>query len=113
MNTKAIVMSRVRAIHALRPLISSTTLAVFLFVFALAGIGKEVWVAKIIENMPSVANVSAFVNFFLSAFMSTTFMVQALSVIVLAALIYIARETAKLLVPTPQQASLLSASAIR
>lgn len=96
MNTKSIVMSRVRAIHTLRPFVNGTAFAAVLAVVALSGIGKEVWVARIIQNMP-VTDVSAFAHFVATAFFQTTFMVQALTLGTVGALAYIARETARFL----------------
>jgi hypothetical protein len=94
MNTKTIVLSRVHTIHALRPFVSQGAVSLAVFLGALWGIGKEVWVAKIVANMPSLTDIGGLVNFFLDAFMTTSFSVQILSVLVVAALIYTAREMA-------------------
>lgn len=95
MNTKAIVLSRVRTIHALRPFISQGTLSLAVFAGALWGIGREVWVAKIVSNMPSLTDIAGLSNFFLNAFLTTSFSVQMLSVLVIVAVAYSAREMAK------------------
>ncbi len=96
------VMHRVRTIHTLRPLLSEAMLAFVLFAVALYGIGREVWVAKIIANMPSATNVAALTRFMVAAFLNTHFIVQALTVLALAAFVWLAHEMARTL--TPQRA---------
>lgn len=95
MNTKAIVLSRVRAIHALSPFVSQGALSLLVFAGALWGIGREVWVAKIVANMPSLTDIAGLGNFFLNAFVTTSLSVQVLSVLVIVAVAYSAREMAK------------------
>ncbi len=87
------VMRRVRRIRALRPIISSGGLAAFVFVLALWGIGKEVWVARVLQNAPH--NTVLLPQFYLAAFDHTRLVVQALTLLTLASLIYLARETAR------------------
>ena len=86
------VMRRVRTIHALRPFFSTATLASLLFLLAVWGIGREVWVAHVLQNMPSMQNVTSVARFFASAFMSTRFIVQVLAVVAVAAFVWAARE---------------------
>jgi hypothetical protein len=83
-------MRRVRAVHLMRELFTPTTASVAVFVLALWGIGREVWVAKVFQNMPSITNVSAVAQFYLAAFMDTRFIVQILTVITLGAFIWLA-----------------------
>ncbi len=87
------VMSRVRAIHTLRPVISLGTLSVLVLVFALWEIGREVWVARVLENAPHTFIQTP--QFYLAAFTHTRFVVQALSLTTLAALLLLAREVAR------------------
>lgn len=75
------VMRRVRTIHTLRPLTSMTAFSVALLVLALWGIGREVWVAQVFANMPSVADVAAFTRFVASAFLHTDAIVKTLTVL--------------------------------
>ena len=84
------VMRRVRIIRILRPLISTTTLAATLGFFALLGIGHEVFVAQVFQNVPT--GVLSVGRFFLSAFSHTTFMVQALSLTILASGLWLLRD---------------------
>lgn len=95
MNTKTIVMSRVRTIHALRHLVSAPAVSALVVVAALWGIGREVWVAKVIANMPSMTDVSSLAYFFFDAFVSTTFLVQLLTVATILGTAYAAREAAQ------------------
>ncbi|MDB5194875.1 MAG: hypothetical protein JWO84_59 [Parcubacteria group bacterium] len=81
-------MRRVRVIHAVRPLLSGTALGSFLFLLALYGIGREVWVSHVIANMPALADVAAVTRFFVAAFLNTRFIVQVLTVLGGAALVY-------------------------
>ncbi len=91
-NIQEVVMRRVHRINHMRPLLSTGTLAFVVFGFALFAIGREVWVAKVLQNMPSMTDVLAVVRFFEAAFINTRFGVQVLIVIALAALIWLARE---------------------
>ncbi|HYF28897.1 MAG TPA: hypothetical protein VEA36_00845 [Candidatus Paceibacterota bacterium] len=86
------VMRRVRTIHAVRPLASTTALSAFLLLGGLWGIGTQVWVAQVYANMPSVADVGALARFAIAAFANTEFIVQALTLVVLAAAVWIVRD---------------------
>ena len=83
------VMRRVHIIHALQPLLTMTAFSVVLFLLAGWGIGREVWVARVFQNMPSPVDVGAVVRFYLAAFINTRFIVQALSLITIATFIWI------------------------
>jgi len=87
------VMRRVRTIHLVRPLVSTTALSFVLLLGTLWGIGREVWVARVFENMPK--DVGALLQFAVSAFTHTEFLVQALSVIALFAFIWMLRDAFK------------------
>ncbi|MEJ0053602.1 MAG: hypothetical protein WDN10_02655 [bacterium] len=89
------VMRRVRIIRASRMALSLETGALILAAFALYGIGREVWVAKVFANAPSLAHINAFMHFWVSAFLDTRLPVQLLSLVVLVAVVYLARETAR------------------
>jgi hypothetical protein len=69
--------------------------------FALWGVGREVWVAKVFENMPSMADVPAVTLFFLRAFQDTDIVVQVLVIVALAALIWFARAFARMATVRP------------
>jgi hypothetical protein len=88
-----IVMRRVRTIRIMRALLSNGALAILALVVALWGIGREVWVARVLQNAPH--NIAFAPAFYLAAFMHTRLVVQALSLATLAALILLARETAQ------------------
>ncbi len=90
-----VVMRRVRAAHLLRPLVSTSVLAVAVFALALWGIGREVWVAHVFQNVPQSGGLFALLRFYLSAFENTRIIVQALTLTTLVALVYLARETAR------------------
>lgn len=93
------VMKRVRRIHTMR-LLAAPTASAGLLALALWGIGREVWVAKVFENMPSFADAPGAVAFVASAFTHTDLSVQVLSIVALAALIWLARECARGLIHT-------------
>ncbi len=90
-----VVMRRVRIIRAGRILLSNTVMAALLAVCALWGIGKSVWVARVFENAPTTGYLTHSVQFYISAFTHTEFLVQALSLCVFFALILLAREVAR------------------
>lgn len=90
-----VVMRRVRLIRLLALIISTATLAILTFVAALWGIGKEVWVARVFQNTP--ADFSHLPNFFFAAFMHTSFIVQALTLLTLASFVFLVLEIVRVL----------------
>ncbi|HUQ30076.1 MAG TPA: hypothetical protein VM103_00990 [Candidatus Paceibacterota bacterium] len=91
------VMRRVRRIHTLRPFISGFAASCVLLLLALWGIGREVWVAHVFQNMPHSGGIMPVLNFYFAAFLNTRITVQMLSVATLGSVFWLARETAKLL----------------
>lgn len=94
-NTHRIVMNRVRTIHRVRPLLSSTAGASVLFALSLYAIGREVWVARVLENMPNVVDVLAVARFFLAAFITTHATVQLSILLTVGAFVWLVRELGK------------------
>lgn len=86
-------MRRVRRIRILYAVFSGVTASCLLLVLSLYGIGREVWVAMVFQNGPQ--DLLGRASYLLYAFLHTQFVVQLLSVIVLASVIYLARETAR------------------
>ncbi len=91
-DIELIVMRRVRLIRMLTLVISTVTLVVITVVAALWGIGREVWVAHVFENMPSATHGGAFFAFWLTAFTHTRLIVQALTILTGVSLIFLVRE---------------------
>jgi len=91
------VMKRVHMIHAVRPLTSVTALSVALLGVSLYAIGRTVFVAQIFRNMPAVQDVPAVLRFFFSAFLHTEFLVQALTLVVLASALWMVRDALRTL----------------
>ena len=98
-NIERIVMRRVRLIRILVLVISTATFAALAFTAALWGIGREVWVARVLENMPQEGGFSTQWNFWIAAFLHTRFIVQALLVLTLASFLFLAREIVRFFVP--------------
>lgn len=92
------VMRRVRAIHLLRA-VSSVAMSAALLALALYTLGREVWVAKVFANMPSLVDVPATLSFFANAFLRTDLLVQILSIIVLATAVWLFQRLAAALLP--------------
>lgn len=88
-NIHNTVMCRVRTIHTVRPLVSTTAFSALFFLGALWGIGRQVWVARVFENMSFATDPAAFSQFLVSAFAQTEFVVQALTLVALAAAVFI------------------------
>jgi hypothetical protein len=86
-------MRRVRIMHATRAFVPVLVTS-GLFILAVWEIGREVWVAKVFENMPSYADVPAVLNFFAGAFLNTEVVVQVFSIVAVAALLWLARSFA-------------------
>lgn len=82
-------MRRVRAIHTLR-LFAPVGSGFAVFSLALYGIGREVWVAKVFENVRAVAHTGDAVRYLAGAFIYTDTIVQALSILALAAFVWFA-----------------------
>lgn len=101
-NIRANVMSRVRTVHRVRPFLRGGVFSFALLTFSLMTLGREVFVAQVFRNMPSPSHVLAVIQFILSAFQNTRFIVQVLSVLSFMAFAWLARETIVLL--TPHQA---------
>jgi hypothetical protein len=90
------VMLRVRTVHAMRRVCSNATLSGVIFVLALWGIGREVWVARVFQNAPSLTNIAAAMRFFLYAFLDTRLIVQVLTIVALGAFVWFAYQAARL-----------------
>ncbi len=96
-NIERIVMRRVHTISVLRRVFSGTTLSGFAGAAALWGIGREVWVARVFENMPQGGDLLATLRFFSAAFENTEAVVQILTLLTLFSVVYLARETGRLI----------------
>ncbi len=92
-DIERIVMQRVHLVRALRFAISSSALSILMSVLGLWGIGREVWVARVLQNAP--ANLLDLPRFYLAAFEHTRFLVQVLTLLTLTALLFVAREIAR------------------
>jgi len=94
-NIERIVMQRVHLIRALRFAVSGSVFSTLVSALALWGIGREVWVARVLQNAP--ADWLDLPRFYVAAFMHTDLLVQALVVLALFALLYVAREISRAL----------------
>lgn len=96
-DIQSVVMRRVHTVHAIRPFISSTMLAAILSLGSLYLVGREVWVAKVLVNIPNPLNVVSTLRFFEVAFLNTTTLVQVLCVIVAFSVVWILRDMVRAL----------------
>lgn len=94
-NIERIVMQRVHLIRALRFAVSSGVFSLLISALALWGIGREVWVGRVLQNAP--ANPFETIGFYFTAFLHTRLIVQVLVFLTLAALLYCAREISRAL----------------
>lgn len=92
-NIERIVMRRVRLIRLLALVVSTATLAALTFTAALWGIGREVWVARILQNAP--ADFASVPSFYIAAFIHTNFLIQVLTLLTLTSLVFLVREIAR------------------
>ncbi len=88
------VMRRVRTVHAAR-LSGGVLLALAFFALSLWGIGREVFVAQVLRNMPSPTHVLAALRFFADAFLTTTGAVQLLSSLALVAFFWLLERSVR------------------
>jgi hypothetical protein len=89
-NIERIVMQRVHLIRALRFAISGGAFSMLVSLLGLWGLGREVWIAHILQNAPN--NPLDLVRFYFIAFEHTRLVVQVLIVLIVAALIFVVRE---------------------
>ena len=82
------VMRRVYTLYVLRFITNTTTFATLAATGALFGVGREVWVARVFQNMPSIFNPGAVLNFYVDAFLDTRLIVQLLVAIVFVGFFY-------------------------
>lgn len=92
-ETERIVMQRVHLIRALKFAISGGVFSTLLSFLGLWGIGREVWVAHVLQNAPR--NPDDLLQFYLAAFEHTRLVVQVLIALTVAALVFVAREVAR------------------
>ena len=85
------VMRRVRLIRILKLIISTVVLAVLTALAALWGIGREGWVAPVFQNAPD--SLLDLLRFYFAAFTNTSLIVQALTILTLSSLLFLAYET--------------------
>jgi hypothetical protein len=89
------VMSRVRFVHAVRPFLSNAAGSVVLLGLSLYMLGREVFVAQIFRNMQAT-DPATVLRFMEEAFLNTTFVVQALTVLAALAGLWLVREAARI-----------------
>lgn len=105
-SIEQVVMRRVRIIRVLRVALSNGVIALAVSLLALWGIGREVWVAKVLANGPQ--GLAGRLSYLLYAFDHTRLIVQVLALVTIAGVLTLARETARALEEafTLQRASL-------
>jgi hypothetical protein len=89
-NIESIVMRRVHTVHMLRLPATSLALAAGIFILALWGIGREVWVSNIVHNFDLSLRAGTVLTYLEAAFLNTSFIVQVLTVLTLGAVIWLA-----------------------
>lgn len=89
------IMRRVYRVYVLRRA-AAVAGAGALYMIALWGVGREVWVAKVIENMPALTDVPAVSLFLARAFQHTDLAVQLLVLIALGAMLWLAHAMARI-----------------
>ncbi|MBU6214842.1 hypothetical protein KGM48_03330 [Patescibacteria group bacterium] len=94
-NIEQVVMRRVRLIRILLLIVSTATFAVLTGVATLWEIGREVWVARVFENMPRHGLFAEF-QFWIAAFLHTRLSVEILVVLTLTSLVFLIRELVRL-----------------
>jgi hypothetical protein len=77
------VMRRVRIIAALRPFISNLAGALYLLTLSLYMLGREVFVAQVWRNMPSLADAGAVARFVEGAVLNTEVSVQLILTLII------------------------------
>lgn len=86
------VMRRVRTIHALRASATGASISILMLIASLYFIGREVWVARVFQNMPNITDLPAVLRFAFAAFSHSHPIVQILVLFVLTAALWFLRE---------------------
>ena len=89
------IMLRVRFVHLFKRALRPFTIEVCIFIAALFGTGKLVFVAKVLENAPEASRLQEFAMFFVQAFARTEFSVQLLMLGVVVAGAFALRDVAR------------------
>ncbi len=88
-------MRRVLTIYYVRPLFSWFVICGLVLGISLWGLGREVWVAQVFSNGPrGFFNHSLYIVY---AFENTRLVVQALTLLSVASVVYLARECARII----------------
>lgn len=101
-STETVVMRRIQRIHLVRTFFTPLVLSSFILMLAAWGIGREVWVSQVFQNMPSAEHIDAVVRFFEMAFINTRFAVQVLVLTVFTAVLLLAYNLVQALRQTLQ-----------
>lgn len=96
-DIERVVMRRVHLLRILGLIISTGALAALTFVATLWGVGREVWVARVFQNMPPASDLMSFARFWFATFVNTRLIVQVLTLFTLASFIYLIREIVRML----------------
>lgn len=91
-SIEQVVMRRVRTVRTLQFLTSGAVVAPLLLAASLYAIGRLVFVAQVVRNMPSSADVVALARFFTSAFLHAEFLVQAFTALAALAFAWTVRD---------------------
>jgi len=91
-NLNKRIMRRVYMIYMLRTLINPITLKSFVLFGAAFAMASLISVTNVLENMPSIADISVFFSFTFSAFTGTEVLVQLLVVAVAAVGLWLVRD---------------------
>jgi len=98
-NIEKNVMRRVHTVRVLRVVFSGVTASFLLLLLALYGIGREVWVARVFTNGPQ--DFFGHFTYLSYAFTHTRLIVQVLTLLTLASIIYLARSFARTISSLP------------
>lgn len=90
------VMRRVHTMHLLRPLVSTTALAGVVMIVSVYELGRLVFVAQVFRNMPAVQDISALLQFFVSAYLNTDVAVQLFTLLAIFGVAWMVRDIARM-----------------
>lgn len=98
---QTIVMRRVRTIHALKIASGRGSAALTTLGVSLYFIGREVWVARVWQNMPNILDLDSVLRFFMYAFLHTHPVVQVLLLITIFSFVWLMREVGRVVFIKP------------
>lgn len=88
-DIERVVMKRIKRVRLIKPFLSNAAIAIYILAIALVGLGRQVMLSRVLQNEPHSFFKMPF--FYLAAFDHADMVVQVLTLLALAAMLYLVR----------------------